>query len=95
MNKRRALNGLRYFAVPALATFAMPLAAYLQSPDVLLVILAGGAIDQAVNSIGMVDATDLRKWCDDLGTNPWYWRAVGWGAVMMCGSLSAYFRFIA
>ena len=40
-------------------------------------LLLGGAIDQFINSIGYSEGSDLKKWSNYFGWNPWWSRIIG------------------
>jgi hypothetical protein len=64
--------------VPAISVCALLVCvSLLSAPIWVQVLLAGGAVDQIVNSIGHHEKTDLRRWCSGWNHNPWTWRIVG------------------
>jgi hypothetical protein len=64
--------------VPALlACGALVTLSWLGEPVWVQVLFAGGAIDQVVNSIGLREGTDLRRWCSAWEHLPWTWRIAG------------------
>lgn len=82
--------------VPAfVATLLLPLFAYYKLPDELLILLAGGLIDQIVNSLGISTNSDMQDWCRSFGHNPWFWRAIGIMTALMFGSAALQARFLA
>jgi len=82
--------------VPAfVATLLLPLAAYYELPDAVLVLLAGGLVDQVVNFLGISSGSDLQKWCGSFSfNNPWYWRAIGQTTALMFGGVALSIRFL-
>jgi hypothetical protein len=78
--------------VPAfVATLLLPLAAY--GPDFAIVLVAGGLVDQVVNFIGMSERSDLSKWSDGWGHNPWHWRCAGQTIAIVSAALTLVIRF--
>ena len=68
--------------VPALIACAvLVVSAWAHAPIWVLVLLAGGLVDQAVNSIGYTAGTDLQRWCAAWDHPPWTWQIFGGSVV--------------